>query len=352
LPFTALPAGSVNVPAEHQLTSSLVDFVSHPLLPPRRRGRQIIHGNFMQRAKLFTSTQAHEQPENERIAWVSLRLGQRRSLLLEFLYDHPLVSVEELSKFLGLQTTTVEHYTTTLRKLGFVLSDPTARGLRLRLGEHGLAWLAARHQISLKRFIEPAELTAPGETIQRGLATHRRQIQHLAAIYTFFTELTLAPSENSQRFLAWWESNKASRRLFSVQDRWFSVHPDAQGEYLWDQTRIRFWLTYVEGVPSVRDLTLLFRSYARYATSRWWQGEPVGIPYVFIICAGYPQERTVTHIVQQELAEARGYVVRITTEALLHQHGPLGKIWSPIYPPMRSRNPDRRAFYDIHQERR
>ncbi len=353
-------------------TISPISNISNISLIPRRLSR-IIQGNFEQRCfhglaqtkqmkqmkqtkQTNKSEDLHEEEEVESLALLAPRLTARMGSMLTLLFDHPFLSVSDLAPLLGLQVKSVRCCLYELRSLGCIESISTEVGQRWQLSQRGLRLFAAMHHVNVRNFVERASSTASGAPTcvlrgQQGLLQH---LQHTAEVYSFFALLVRTTTSAQERWhedlgLLWWETGAACERRYRLGERWYNLRPDALAEYCMEggrgrdskresgsggsggsgggRKRIRFWLEWDRGTMNVRDLTLKFSTYARYAASREWAREKTALPLLLCVVPDIAQEKRITRVAQATLAHTQELQMYSTTAPQLRDRGPLAPIW-------------------------
>lgn len=310
-----------------------------PLAPTPARLSRIIRGNFTERSKKWSNASVssqNDQDEWETLALLGIRIGRRHVEVLTYLFDHPLLSREELALLLDLQTSTITRYLSEVRRYGCIEPIATRVGPRWRLSVQGMRLLAAMQQVSLKSI---ATMTTPiseqeePKLVQRGQEVLLRQVEHTAGVYSFFALLSQTAQQERmqgmQHRLLWWESGRACMRRYRYADSWHNLRPDASGEYAIGEQRLRFWLEWDNGTMNVRDLAVKFSTYAHYVASHEWAKERAILPYLLIVAPERAQEMRIERVAKALLANTPGLFVRITTATRLREKGPLAAIWLP-----------------------
>ena len=116
-------------------------------------------------------------------------------------------------------------------------------------------------------------------------------------------------------------------RRYQVGEQWYNLRPDALAAYRAGQQHARFWLEWDRGTMNVRDLAIKFTSYIHYVASREWARECSMLPVLVCIAPDIAQERRMQRVAQAGLAHTPGLLLRMTTEVLFHERGPLAPIW-------------------------
>jgi len=250
-----------------------------------------------------------------------------------------------------LQVSSVERYLRELRHAGCIDPVVISVGQRYRLNELGLRQVAAAHHRSIQSLAtSPTTETNENESslVQRGQDVLLRHMEHTAGIYSFFAALSQAARQEQGHRLLWWETGASCERRYRNLDHWHNLRPDAVGEYLAGERRVRFWLEWDRATMGTRDLVAKFTTYAHYVTSREWFKEKFVLPLLLIVAPGKDQEMRIIRVVTHVLATVPGLVVRSTTATRLAERGPLAAIWYQVLPKAGEKETGaRRRLYDV-----
>ena len=302
------------------------------------RFTQVIRGDFAARAELVARDRTSGLDACETMALVGLSLSRRLLNLLKCCLDHPLLTMGEMAALFMVEYGSIERYLRELRHMGCMVREETIAGERWRLSERGLRLVAAAHHMSVSRIATtstPAQQGTAPILVQLGLDEVRGHIEHTAGIYGFFAALAQAAQARREQGhqLLWWETGSLCERRYRDHDHWYNLRPDGAGEYQAGAQRVRFWLEWDRGTMVLRDLATKFHTYARYVVYRTWVKEHAVLPLLLTVAADPGQERRIRRIAQQQLAQAPGLFMRMTTASLLARYGPLAPIWSQVVPP-------------------
>lgn len=80
-------------------------------------------------------------------------------------------------------------------------------------------------------------------------------------------------------------------RRYRVGEQWYNLRPDALAEYRIWQQQMRFWLEWDRGTMNVRDMSIMFASYAQYIASHEWARERSMLPVLICVAPEIAQER-------------------------------------------------------------
>jgi len=301
---------------------------------------RIIGGNFTERAKEWNKKSVSSQDkrdERETLALLGLRIGHRCIDVLTYLFNHPLLSREELALLLDLQTSTITRYLGEMRRCGCIESLATQVGQRWRLSARGIHLIAVTQQVSLKSIAimsTPISEQEEPKLVQRGQEVLLRQVHHTAGVYSFFALLAQGAQQERTRGgqlrLLWWESGRACMRSYRSSATWHNLRPDALAEYAIGEQRVRFWLEWDNGTMNVRDLAAKFSVYAHYVSSHEWARESSFLPLLLVVAPERAQEMRIERVAKAVLANTPGLFVRTTTAIRLNEKGPLAAIWNPL----------------------
>jgi hypothetical protein len=137
-------------------------------------------------------------------------------------------------------------------------------------------------------------------------------------------------------------------RRYRDHDHWHNLLPDAVGEYLAGERRVRFWLEWDRAMMGRRDLVAKFTTYAQNMTSWEWFKEKSVLPHLLVVAPGMDQEMRIARVVTHVLATVPGLVVHSTTATRLAEWGPLAAIWYQVLPNAGEKETAaRRRLYDV-----
>ncbi|GHO49190.1 replication-relaxation family protein [Ktedonospora formicarum] len=288
---------------------------------------------------LSTHILLNGKDKRENIALLGLQLSQRHLECLLRLYEHPLLSRDELATFTRLQPDTVTRYLYDLRKHACIERYDTPHAKRYALSERGGRFIAMYLQLSLLHVFESS---ASGAYVQRGVPHLLRRIAHTAGIYSFLARMQEG-AEREGHVLEWWETEERSARRYRMQGQWHNFLPDATFCYAAGAKRFCSWLEWDEGTMHARDLTTKFSSYAHYLETQTWMREYATLPILLVVVPHPGQEQRMSHVVRNAL-EDTSLVVRVTTTTRLDEKGPLAEIWHQILPPTKNQQ---RGLLDV-----
>jgi hypothetical protein len=300
--------------------------------------------------------------EREIIALLSLAMSNRYREVLLILYTYPMLSVEELAVFSGLHPRTAYRYVLELSatfgclecfRRPFGSSEESARlgrkkeDVRWALGVRGLLYLAASQAIPAHQLYQKApggkpekveEKTPVRRVWQRGVGQLYREWNHTAGIYqcvvAFHRQALLQPDHR----IAWFETHFRCARHYQVNKKWHNFRPDAVLEYMVkseEQTRrFHMWIEWDGGTMGSLALREKWRTYEIYMRSLEWRTYMSRgvLPLLLIIVPDRSQQDRVTRLVQEVFGATTLLHVRITTQDLLHEHGPGATIWTEVVP--------------------
>ena len=298
---------------------------------------RIISGSFMGRAE-YMRKQGYVcdcRDEREAIALLGLILSRRHLDLLYMLCDYPFLHMREMAALTDLQVSSVERYLRELRHAGCIDPGATCVGPRYRLNERGLRLVAAAHHSSIQSLATSSTAETnedEASLVQRGQDVLLRHVEHTAGIYSFFSAVSQAASQEPGHCLLWWETGASCERRYRDHDHWHNLRPDAVGEYQAGKRRLRFWLEWDRATMGTRDLVAKFKTYAHYVVSREWFREKTVLPLLLIVAPGREQEMRIARVVTHVLATIPELVVRTTTSTRLAENGPLAAIWYQVLP--------------------
>ncbi|GHO59210.1 replication-relaxation family protein [Ktedonobacter robiniae] len=275
------------------------------------------------------SARSHQRTESEQeaLSLLGLQLGYRHLECLLQLYQHPLLSREEVATFGHLQPETATRYLYDLRAQACVEIYHTSRGKRYALSERGGRFIAMYLHISQRHMFEKE---ASGVRVQRGVPSLLQKIKHTAGIYHFLARVQ-EEARQEGHLLEWWEAEARSARRYRSQKHWHNFLPDATFAYRAEEKRFSAWLEWDEGTMHTSDLTAKFAAYAHFLETREWMKDHMTLPILLMVTPHPGQEQRVSRIAQRTLAHT-SLVVIVTTQTRLGEHGPLGPIWLPVLP--------------------
>jgi hypothetical protein len=185
---------------------------------------------------------------------------------------------------------------------------------------------------------EQEEKTPIQRVWQRGVGQLYREWKHTAGIYqcvvAFHREALLQP----QHCIAWFETHFRCARHYQVNKQWHNFRPDAVLEYVVkSQERMRrfhLWIERDGGTMGSRALREKWQTYGMYLRSLEWRARmSTGVlPLLVIIVPDRGRLNRMTRLVQEILGDGAPLHVRITTQDLFHERGPLATIWTAVLP--------------------
>lgn len=259
-------------------------------------------------------------------------LSHRQWEVLDLLFEHPLLSAEEIAAALEVEADSAERYLSPLRRSGCVAETfIPSHFTRFRLSECGLHLVADAHHLPLRSVAVPAR-GHEGAELQRGVAALLVHIDHTADAYGFFAALLCAAqaerAAGREHRLIWWVTGLACARRYRHQNRWHNLRPDGAGEYRIGGRRVRFWLEWDRGTMGPRDLEAKFAAYACYVESREWPPDDGSRPpLLLVVTLDGGQEGRIVRAIDSTPAGESALTIRTTLLPLLAAYGPLAAIW-------------------------
>lgn len=313
-----------------------LDFFPAPVAPARsdEQSRPVIQGQYAGRAE-----QVRGKGHLQSVPLVSLHLGKRHRVLLQFLYAAPLLSTEEIAALCALTRGTTTRLLYNLRTLGCIEPYQTRCGRRWRVSGQGLHLLARVLDVSVQHLAEGTKEAL----IQRGVPLLERTMHHTAGIYGFLARLHRDAARQGHQ-VAWWETGSWCERRYHEQGAWHIVRPDAAFEYLAGPQRIRAWLEWDEGTMTGGALAVKVETYAHYLFSREWARWHRALPLLLIVTPEPGQERRVRR--RAEALEHMGLHLYTTTVTRLADQGPLAAIWLALHAQEPGEESTRRTWLD------
>jgi hypothetical protein len=335
------------------------------------RASRIVQGQYQMRMEALLHQPYMEQAsglrqERERIALLSLKMSHRYREILLMLYTYPLLSVEELAVLSGLHPRTASRYVLTLSHWGCVEWMAQPRGLgkgrsvqkerqgrkkedaRWALSVRGLLYLSASTATPTRQLYQKApggkraqeeEKTTPVQRVwQRGVGQLYREWNHTAGIYACVVAFHKAVQSRVSHRIAWFETHFRCARHYQINKHWHNFRPDAVLSYIVKEEaytrRYHLWIEWDGGTMKSKALREKWRTYGIYMRSLEWRARmSTGVlPLLLIIVPNRSQQNRVTRLVQEVFGDTTALHVRITTQDLLHEYGPLGTIWTEVVP--------------------
>src|SRR5579884_247013 len=291
-----------------------------------RTSGTVVKGQFNQRAQTSLQKGVKNLPrlEHEMLAWVGLSLTQQQRNVLLQIYAHPWLSPQELAVLLDVQTETIMHCLSPLRRWGCLESHSTEMGERLALGERGLRFVAALFSMSLTHVAEVRhKIGAP--LVQRGITSLQHTIRHTTGIYRFITQLTHEARAQGHRLL-WWETGARCARRYLDHRVWHNLLPDARLAYQAGEHIMHVWLEWDEGTMRTPGLTTKFSAYAHYLRSHQWRQDEDILPILLMVLPDPGQEQRVQRVARMILQDTT-LQLYTTTVTRLEREGLLTPIW-------------------------
>jgi predicted transcriptional regulator len=318
------------------------------------KGAELLHGDFRRRASTMSLIPQSGEQEQEVVALLGLCLSQRHLEVLHMLYQHPLLTFEELAALLNLQGETVTRYLYELRRYSCIEKSDEAQNTRWQLSSRGLRFIAASCHVPLQDIteLEPEQKGDEQPTRQRGIV---RLMQHLPltiAIYAFFAALHDDMYESGpEHTIAWWEMGAHCEHRYTYRGNRYTLRPAAAFVYRAGQSRLSAWLEWDGLDVSEPDLAYRLDTYAQFVRSREWTAAGFSSLPMLLIITNKPQRtEMVTAQTHQHLANT-GMLVRLTTTANVAEQGPLAPIWRQLLPALtvthKKREPAQRALLDL-----
>jgi hypothetical protein len=189
-----------------------------------------------------------------------------------------------------------------------------------------------------KRAQEEEKTTPIQRVWQRGVGQLYREWKHTAGTYACVVAFHKAVQSHVSHRIAWFETHFRCARHYQINKQWHNFRPDAVLEYVVKQEtytrRYHLWIEWDGGTMKSRALREKWRTYWIYMRSLEWPARmSTGIlPLLLIIVPNRSQQDRVTHLVQEVFGDTTLLYVRITTQDLLHEHGPLAAIWMEVVP--------------------
>jgi Replication-relaxation len=350
------------------------------------RVSRIVEGQYQMRMEALLHEPHLEQARNfrqerERIALLSLKMSDRYRSLLLMLYTHPLLSIEELAVLSGLQPRTASRYVFQLAQWGCVerFQQPQGKGegrneecagqgrkkeeVRWALATRGLLYISASTATPMRDLYRrapggkpavPKEQTKPLQRLwQRGVGQLYQEWRHTAGVYSCVVAFHKAVQSRASHRIAWFETHFRCARHYQINKRWHNFRPDAVLSYVVKEEtytrRYHLWIEWDGGTMKSRALREKWHTYAIYMRSLEWRSRmSTGVhPLLLIIVPNRSQQDRVTRLVQEVFGETTALHVRITTQDLLHEHGPLGTIWMEVVPRPAKHQTRLRALLDL-----
>ncbi len=255
---------------------------------------------------------------------LSLLLAPREWEILLLLWEHPLLSREELSVWLGVREKTAQMLLASLARMGLLTRVETQAGARWHLVETGLRLLARCAACHVYRFVRvPIRPDAP--LVQRGLVGLLYQIRHTAGVYSFFANVATSLAADSR--LCWWETGAMCEQVFTYGEQVYHFKPDAFACVQMGTRQVRFWLEWDRGTMGVRDLERKCATYAAYLTSREWARGGAVPPMLVYVAPEIDQERRFARTACALLAHLPALHLYTTTASLVTRLG----VTAPVF---------------------
>ncbi len=299
-----------------------------------------VTGNFARRAKAVSATIKNDtEAELEAVSLLGLFFSHRQIEVLQCVYTYPLCQIWELAEFCDLSYPAARRYLSDLRHHSCVQKCETDEGPRWSLTSRGRRLTAMLHHFALLHIATPRR--KKGETraaaVLREQERLRRQIHHMAGIYTFFAHLSRALRAVSGQIL-WWELAARCEHRYRDGGTWHNFRPDASLECELGGRRVRAWLEYDLGTMDASHLRRKLEACAYYIQSRKWVEEgTTALPLLLFVVPDKSQFQRLAVLLREILA-ATDLVVRIATATRIEHYGPLADIWQEVLP-MRSGKP-------------
>jgi DNA-binding MarR family transcriptional regulator len=294
------------------------------------KGKRRIRRTYGLAAACSDSAQPRAEKQNKAdLRLASLHFTPRQWDILYLCQAHPLLSQENLAGLFGMQASSIQILLRALQKADYLVGEESVTGLRWRLTEAGLRFVAASAQCSVRHLGFFPDF--PGaELQQRGVRGRLREIRHTAGVYGFFADLASALRGVPDADLLWWETGWICQRRFVYKERPYSLQPDALAAYRIGQQTRRFWLEWDRGTMNGRDLQVKFASYGAYlATHEWARGDTVS-PVLLCVVPDVAQERVLARVAQAKLVSRPETFLYTTTTGLLAREGMLAPIWKQM----------------------
>lgn len=323
-----------------------------------------IEGHYQERMKILLNQpdvgllRASGQ-EREIVALLSLQMSDRYREILLILYTYPMLAIEELAAFCGLHPPTAYRYVLSLSATFGCLDcfrrpqgrdeNSTRLGrqkedVRWVLSVRGLRYLAASTAISPKQLYQKAPGRKPEKAEektriwQRGIGQLYREWKHTAGVYQCVVAFHRAVQSQPDHRIAWFETHFRCARRYQVNKKWHNFRPDAVLEYVVkyrEHTRqFHLWIEWDGGTMGSLALREKWHTYEIYMRSLEWRSYTSRgvLPLLLIIVPDRSQQDRVTRLVQEVFSNTTSLYVRITTQNLLYEHGPLATIWTEVVP--------------------
>jgi hypothetical protein len=158
-----------------------------------------------------------------------------------------------------------------------------------------------------------------------------RTVAQVMGLYAFFSRLAYAATEQREDQLRWW-SRELGQHSYQWNNNTYQFHPDAFAEYASGERRVRFWLEYEAGDPSVRNLAVTLSAYGIYLRSREWMREQTPLPVLCYLVQGPAQEQRLARVVGRLPGGLPGGRLAVTTTGRVQQVGIMKPIWWRLLP--------------------
>ncbi len=287
----------------------------------------------------------------------------RHTTLLTLLCRTPLLAIQEMAAFWGLETDSVARYVRELEQMGYLVrwlapthvhakqsATDTMSG-RWYLSDHGLRLMAAMHQVSVQHLsnLQTDTTSQKSTRLPRTLDRLARYPAHLAGVYSLLAAFHTGASQHEQHItIAWWEVGQQCERSYLFHGVRHNLRPDAVCEIRFIDTRdkqrrrLRCWLEWDNATMGRRDLEAKMQSYATYIAAKAWIPEGMhSLPSLLFVVPDTGQEMRIQEVVRAVLSDTSLHVLS-TTAAHVRAYTPFGMIWRRILPMRKSEGQEQR----------
>lgn len=270
---------------------------------------------------------------------LATRLGPSEKRCLDLIGDWPWLRLDHLAALLGVSRTRLRQLLRRASELELLVRPILKGRARLALSDRGLALLARRDRASvgeLRRrwsaeLIDPA--TGFGWRNVRGTKTRQllRNLTHTEAVHGFLA--ALAEQARSQGWqVTQSDPPQRASRYFRIDERLYSVQPDAFGVLSCDSRDLPFFLEWERRAIRPSTMAARIAPYLRYYGTKRPAEDHGAIPLVLVV---FEDELVADHFlrVASEETDRTGVVLPlfVSDRHRLDQVGALGPSWRGVY---------------------
>jgi Replication-relaxation len=340
--------------------------------PPVRK--MLVRGHYQERLNALlqqsmTGVVLSSMQEQELITLLGLKMSERYREIVLLLYTNPLLSTNEVAILNEQYVKTTNRYVLTLEQWGCIehafpkqspreTVNPTQLSAneneRQPMGSHdrrwvlsirGLRYLAASMNVAettvIQRQIHTRDVQQATPRVthlqQLGVGQLSREWSHTTGVYQCITGFYRAAALQPGHTIAWFEAHFRCARRYRANGIWHNFRPDAVLEYVVKREgaaqHFHLWIEWDSGTMGSQALREKMQTYHRYIRSLEWRRRTSteAAPLLLIIVPHRSQHNRMTHVVQEVFHEPKLHV-RITSQELLREDGPLAKIWTVVIP--------------------